>query len=66
MKTNSNWNPGKGDYRRSTGHTNRSIQEKEKVKFRANMIRFVLLFLTLLGATLLGNYLFCNTHKIIK
>lgn len=66
MKTNSNWNPGKGDYRRNTGHSNRSIQEKEKKAFRRKITYFFLYFTLLLGATVLGNYLFCNTHKIIE
>lgn len=66
MKSNSGWTPGKGDYRRSTGQTNSSIQQKQKAAFRKKLIQFAVFFIVLLSASLLGNYLFCNTHKIIN
>jgi len=66
MKMNSDWNPGKGDYKRSTGNTNTSIAEREKAALRKKTVLFFVLFFIFLGATLLGNYLFCNTHKIIQ
>lgn len=66
MKTSSGWTPGKGDYRRSTGQTNKSIQQKEKAVFKKKIIQFFVLFIFLIGVSLLGNYLLCNTHKIIE